>query len=184
MSRTDRQQQCIKHMKRVGKMKIFMESIGKMKILKPIPYDEKLSHFRMEDYRKIDYRNYMDTALILNDYDWMDYHLKTFFNTKDYGKLTIGFLYGGFSPCKMRVIQEIEGEKYTHNIYFDYEIFKRNIIAFMKRHIEHWDDEYVFWGLDLAIAFYNDVLENFIKCEIKEYSPDDVEKDKWFWYGC
>lgn len=71
-------------MKRVGKMKIFMENIGKMKILKPIPYDEKLSHFRMEDYRKIDYRNYMDTALILNDYDWMDYHLKTFFNTKDY----------------------------------------------------------------------------------------------------
>ncbi len=39
MSRTDRQQQCIKHMKRVGKMKIFMENIGKMKILKPIPYD-------------------------------------------------------------------------------------------------------------------------------------------------
>ena len=171
MSRTSRKQQHRKYFKR---------DINR-RPLKPIPYDDQLSHFVLSS--DTDFRDEMYTHLMLDDYDWMVYKLKTFFNTRDYGKLTIEFEYSGGGPCEMHVIQEIENKIYAHKIYFDSDIFEEHIKVFMRKHIEHWGNKQPFNGLDVAVGFYNGVLENFTKYELKKCSPDDnVYDNRYFWY--
>ena len=171
MSRTSRKQQHRKYFKR---------DINR-RPLKPIPYDDQLSHFVL--LSDTDFRDEMYTHLFLDDYDWMIYKLKTFFNTKDYGKLTIEFVYDGTTMSEMHVIQEIDNKIYAHKIDFNTRIFEKHIKEFMRKHIGHWGDKQPFNGLDVAVGFYNGVLENYTKYELKKCSPDDnVYDNKYFWY--
>ena len=83
----------------------------------------------------------------------------------------------------MHVIQEIDNKIYAHKISFDSDIFKEHIKAFMRKHIGHWGDKQPFNGLDVAIGFYNSVLDNFTTYELKKCSSDDnVYDNKYFWY--
>lgn len=135
--------------------------------LKPIPYDDELSHFDLPEYT--DFREDMNTYLRLEDCDSRVYKLKTFFHTKDYGDLDIVFEYSGGLTGEMRVVQNTGVKKYLHRISYDTDIFAKNIITFMKKHIKYWKSKYAFNGLDVAIAFYNDVLENYTGYGIEEY---------------
>ena len=77
----------------------------------------------------------------------------------------------------------IENKIYAHKISFDSDIFEEHIKVFMRKHIEHWGNKQPFNGLDVAVGFYNGVLENFTKYELKKCSPDDnVYDNKYFWY--
>ena len=159
-----------------------------MEKLKPIPYDDELSHFDLPEYR--DYREEMNTLLILDDADWMSYKLKTFFYTVDYGNLDIIFHYCGGTTSEMRVIKDTDGKNYIHRIKYDTDIFEKNIIAFMEKHINNWKSKYAFNGLDAAIAFYNDVLENYTSYDIEECPlwydilSDSVTQKKDFVTNC
>ena len=150
------------------------KNLAKMR-LKPIPYDEELSHFSIID--GMDYRDCMYTTLILDDYGWMDYRLKTFFDSNDYGDLNILFFHSGGVTSDMFVLQDMGLEKYAHRVEYDTEIFQRNIKVFMKKHMEQWDEPYAFNGLEIAVVFYNDVLEHYTKYLIRECSPDDEMND-------
>lgn len=134
--------------------------------LKPIPYDDELSHFDLPEYT--DYREDMNTYLSLEDCGRMVYKLKTFFHTKDYGDLDIVFEYNGGITGEMRVVQNTGVKKYLHRIKYDTDIFAKNIIVFIKKHIKSWKSKYAFNGLDVAIAFYNDVLENYTSYDVEE----------------
>ena len=159
-----------------------------MEKLKPIPYDDELSHFDLPEYR--DYREEMNTLLILDDADWMAYKLKTFFYTADYGNLDIIFHYYGSTTSEMRIIKDTDGKKYIHRIKYDTDIIEKNIIAFMEKHINNWKSKYAFNGLDVAIAFYNDVLENYTSYDVEECPPgydilsDSVTQKKDFVTNC
>ncbi len=101
------------------------------------------------------------THLILQDYDWMYYRLiadipvsKSMINKT----VRIEFVYSGSNQSRMFV--EIRPEDYRAEITFNSRIFEKYIKAFMTEHLEGWDDEYAFYGGDLILQFFNDVLKN------------------------
>ena len=101
----------------------------------------------------------VSTTLALNDYDWMQYILKTRLHTKDLGVLNIKFEYYGAKDSMMEVEQTLNGA--TETIVYEYasDIFKKYIICFMANHIAHWGSKYAFDGEDVILDFYNEVLE-------------------------
>lgn len=119
--------------------------------LEPIPYDEELSAFSS--------RNEMDlfsTDLVLADYDWMHYTLSSSLPTKEYGDMKIEFEYYGATISSMKV----ETEEKTYDFQFDSDLFRDHIIKFLQKHIQHWDGEHSFNGIEETVDFYNDVLTN------------------------
>ena len=150
---------------------------GSMEKLKPIPYDSKLSQFVDSEFGGEE----MSTLLVLDDYDWMVYKLKAYLRTKNYGDLDVVFEYYGSGTSEMRVVQNTGVKKHLHRIDYDTDIFEKNIIAFMEKHIKQWRSEYAFDGLDVAIAFYNEVLENCTQYDDIEECPDgyDVMADRY-----
>ncbi|MBR2142763.1 hypothetical protein [Anaerovibrio sp.] len=147
-----------------------------MEKLKPIPYDSKLSQFVDSEFGGEE----MSTLLVLDDYDWMVYKLKAYLRTKKYGDLDVVFEYYGSGTSEMRVVQNTGGKKYLHKIDYDTDIFEKHIIAFMEKHIKQWKSEYAFDGLDVAIAFYNEVLENSTQYDIEECPEGyDVMTDRY-----
>lgn len=112
------------------------------------------------DINDLIYRNdeETNTYLGLNDYDWMDYYLKTKFETKEQGILEVKFYYEGTVKSWMKVIQTKAGQKETHQFEYNTEIFQKYIELFLNRHMEMWKSRYPFYGEDIVIAFYNEVL--------------------------
>ena len=100
-------------------------------MLKQIKAEDLLFTNDIEDDRT-------NTFLKLNDYDWMEYQLKTRFRTEEQGILNVTFEYFGFTVSRMNVEQEIQNTEKTKNyIYeFDSNIFKKHIISFLNKHIE------------------------------------------------
>lgn len=101
-----------------------------------------------------------NTYLILDDYDWMNYTLTTWFKTEEMGTLTVEFNYFGFTVCIMKVEQILNGCKNRIEYEYSADIFKKHIVKFLEKHISSWYDEYAFDGEDEVIEFFNDVLEN------------------------
>ncbi len=55
---------------------------------------------------------------------------------------------------------KVETEKKIYVFDFASELFKEHIIIFLQKHIQHWDEEHAFFGIEEVINFYNDVLED------------------------
>lgn len=100
-----------------------------------------------------------NTFLNLDDYDWMNYELKTRFKTSKMGILDIKFNYFGLITSTMEVVQNKDNISKKYTFEFSTDIFKENIIKFLKAHISSWDEEYAFNGEDFVINFYNEVIE-------------------------
>ena len=105
-----------------------------------------------------------NTYLHLLDYDWMNYMLQTRFKTKEQGLLDVSFEYCGMTKSQMRVKQTYKGNTEEYVIDFPTDVFEKHIKKYMRQHIRSWNNKYAFYGGDIVIAFYNDVL-NYQKKE-------------------
>jgi len=101
-----------------------------------------------------------NTFLSLNDYDWMDYQLKTRFKTENLGILDVIFNYFGLTTSEMIVKQRIDDKEREYLFKYDTEIFKKYLIKFLKLHIESWNSTFAFYGGDIVLEFYNEVIES------------------------
>lgn len=101
-----------------------------------------------------------NTFLTLNDYDWMDYQLKTRFKTENLGILDVIFNYFGLTTSVMIVKQRIDDKEREYLFEYDTEIFKKYLIKFLNLHIESWNSTFAFYGGDIVLEFYNEVIES------------------------
>lgn len=101
----------------------------------------------------------INTFLSLNDYDWMDYQLKTRFKTENLGILDVIFHHFGLTTSVMIVKQRIDDKEKEYLFEYDTEIFKKYLIKFLNLHLESWNSEFAFYGGDIVLEFYNEVLE-------------------------
>lgn len=109
-----------------------------------------------------------NTFVKLNDYDWMDYTIRTRFKTAEQGTLDVCFEYCGCTISFMKVCQIYDGKKITYEYRYDTDLFKKYIIQFLSQHIGAWDSEYAFNGEYIVIAFFNEVIEEGTVEEMKE----------------
>lgn len=100
-----------------------------------------------------------NTYLTLNDYDWMDYHLDTRFNTDAQGILEVSFQYFGMVTSRMEV-KQTKDKKVKHLTYeFSTDIFQKHITQYLFDHIASWNSKYAFNGEEQVINFFNEILE-------------------------
>lgn len=99
------------------------------------------------------------STLILDDYDWMTYMLKTMLRSKKSGKLFLEFSYMGIVESEMIVMQEIGTCKNKYIYTFSSDIFEKYIIGYMKKHIQCWQNGNVFNAEYEVLEFYNEVIE-------------------------
>ena len=92
--------------------------------------------------------------IFLEDYDWMHYTLSSKMPTKAYGVITIEFEYDGFGRSTMKV----KTEKKIYTFRFDSKLFHKHIIIFMQKHMQQWETEKAFFGIEEVVNFYNAVL--------------------------
>lgn len=100
-----------------------------------------------------------NTFLSLDDYDWMNYRLKTRFRTSEMGILDVEFRYFGETTSRMTVKQTLNGEISEITYEYPTDIFSKNLIKFLEKHIKSWNDTYAFYGEEEVIAFFNEILE-------------------------
>lgn len=100
-----------------------------------------------------------NTYLTLDDYDWMHYRLCTRFKTEEMGVLDVEFEYLGIVSSRMNIKQTLNGE--IHEITYEYptDIFSKNLIRFLEKHIRFWNEKYAFNGEEEVIDFFNEVIE-------------------------
>lgn len=105
----------------------------------------------------------LNTSIRLEDYDWMNYVIKTKFNTLKYGVLNIKFEYIGtgssFMDVELTRYRGEEEEKYEYHYDFNTNIFVDNLKEILLGHVNSWDSEFAFSGENLMLNFYNEVLE-------------------------
>lgn len=120
--------------------------------LKKINSEDLLFTNEIEDDRT-------NTYLQLNDYDWMDYNLTTRFKTEEMGVVDVKFQYFGMTTSAMEVTQTLNDV--TEKVTYEYptEIFKRNIVKFLEKHMSFWDSKYAFNGEEDVVEFFNEVLD-------------------------
>lgn len=92
----------------------------------------------------------------------MDYRLHTIFKTKEMGILDVEFKYFGMSTSIMNVKQTLNNEVYEMTYEYSTDIFSKNLIRFLEKHIKFWNEEYAFNGEEEVIDFFNEVLEKGI----------------------
>lgn len=108
----------------------------------------------------------INTKLTLQDTDWMNYVLQAVFQTKEQGVLEVKFEFFGAVDSEMSVVR-IEGEGKRRYLYtFDSDIFEKYLIKFMTHHLAQWEKQEVFYGGDIVIEFYNEILKEgcLIEC--------------------
>lgn len=104
--------------------------------------------------------NGTNTYLSLDDYDWMNYKLRTAFQTEALGTLEVTFEYFGATTSVMTVKQRKTRNKiYIHKMEFDTDIFQKYIKRFLTEHLATWDTASAFNGKDIVIDFYNEVID-------------------------
>lgn len=121
-------------------------------ILRKIKSEELLFTGDIEDDRT-------NTYLTLADYDWMNYILKTRFSTKELGVLKIEFEYFGLVTSEMEVEQTLGEKTIVYTFEFDSDIFIKHIKDYLGKHISQWNDKYAFYGEEIVVNFYNEVIE-------------------------
>lgn len=100
------------------------------------------------------------STLTLDDYDWMQYKLEAWLPTKEQGLLHVEFQYFGAAECVMYARKMDGGAvRLDHEYHFPCDVFKQHITAYMKKHILQWDRNCVFYGGELVVRFFNDVLQ-------------------------
>lgn len=104
-------------------------------------------------------RDRINTKLTLLDTDWMKYTLETSFCSKKQGELKIRFEFYGINESEMHVTQKKQGSCHEYTYFFPSEIFEKYLSKFMQLHLQQWEKEEVFYGGDIAIEFYNEVIE-------------------------
>ena len=121
----------------------------------------EMKHIEVEDliFENMPLKDRINTKLTLLDTDWMTYTLETSFHVKMQGKLKIRFEYYRIQKSDLYVTQEKRGICHEYTYSFPSEIFEKYILKFMKRHFEQWKSKEVFYGGDIAIEFYNEVIE-------------------------
>lgn len=134
--------------------------------LTPIKYDKELSAFDLAQTDPCTDR--LITKLVLDDYDWMNYQFTVWLPTKTQGFLEAKAEYYGFTNARFLVSQKIADKKYIHEIEFDADLFVEFLKKFMAEHLKHWDNTYAFCGEEMAVEFYNKILENAVSYEIRE----------------
>lgn len=102
--------------------------------------------------------NQTNTYLTLNDYDWVDYRLQTRFVTKELGVLDVEFRYAGMVKSYMKVKQELNRKVQETTYEYPTDIFSKNIIRFLEKHIKSWNEKYAFNGEEEVIDFFNEVI--------------------------
>ena len=105
-----------------------------------------------------------NTYLTLNDYDWMNYNLSTRFKTEEMGVLEVEFEFFGFSTSQMNVKQTLNGKVYEITYEYPTDIFSKNLIKFLEKHISYWNEKYAFNGEEEVIDF--EIEKNQIKSVI------------------
>lgn len=136
-------------------------------MLKKIVSEDLLFTNEIEDDRT-------NTYVQLNDYDWMNYIIKTCFKTTELGILDVSFEYFGATFSHMEVVQTIDEKKKEYTYEYSTDIFEKYIKQFLLNHIDAWSSRYAFNGEEIVIDFYNEVLEVGVLRE--------VDKDV-AWYG-
>lgn len=136
----------------------------KNSIFRKINADDLEFTYEIEDDRT-------NTYLLLNDYDWMEYKLRTKFKTEEQGTLIVSMVYFGMTISDM-FIKKVEEGKY-YRIEFDTKIYQKYITRFLTKHIEMWNSQYAFNGEEIVIDFFNEVIENMNK--IVEIDPREFE---------
>ncbi len=127
----------------------------------PIKEEELIFSGDIEDDRT-------NTYLTLNDYDWMDYHLDTRFNTDAQGILEVSFQYFGMVTSRMEV-KQTKDNKVKHLTYeFKTDIFQKHITKFLLDHVASWNSTYAFNGEEQVIDFFNEILKVGTLIEEKE----------------
>lgn len=121
----------------------------------------ELKHIYTDDltFENKPLKDRINTKLTLQDTDWMNYVLQAVFRTKKQGVLKVKFEYSGVVDSEMRVIR-IKGKRkrrYTYS--FDSDIFEKYLVKFMTYHLEQWKKQEVFYGGDIVIEFYNEILK-------------------------
>lgn len=127
----------------------------------PIKEKELIFSGEIEDDRT-------NTYLTLNDYDWMDYHLDTRFNTNAQGILEVSFQYFGMVTSRMEV-KQTKDDKVKYLTYeFETDIFQKHITKFLLDHVASWNSTYAFNGEEQVIDFFNEILKVGTLIEEKE----------------
>lgn len=138
-----------------------------------------LKEIRAEDLifsNEIEYDR-TNTYLTLNDYDWMEYTLKTRFHTEEQGILNVEFDYFGFVFSTMKVTQ-LQNEKETiYDYSFPTDIFKKYLIQYLQKHIGSWDEQYAFNGEEEVISFFNEVLQVGTITDGVHINPKDYKQE-------
>lgn len=133
-------------------------------IFKKVNSSDLMFSYEIEDDRT-------NTYLLLNDYDWMEYKLRTRFKTEEQGTLCISMVYFGMTSCDM-FVKKVEENKF-YRVQFSTEVYKKYIIKFLTKHIQSWNDTYAFNGEDIVIEFYNEIIENMesiVEINEREYN--------------
>ena len=127
-----------------------------------------------------------NTYLTLNDYDWMNYNLSTRFKTEEMGVLEVEFEYFGIVTSQMNVKQILNGKAYEITYEYPTDVFSKNLIKFLEKHIRHWNKKYAFNGEEEVIDFFNEVLDKGTVKDVAEINKDDdrpqccIDHDKYF----
>lgn len=105
------------------------------------------------------FKDRINTELELKDYDWMCYVLSTSFRTKTQGELKVRFEYSGITKSEMYVEKHNKGacQEYTYS--FSSDIFENYLIRFMMRHLAQWEKQEVFYGGEIVLEFFNEIIE-------------------------
>lgn len=104
-------------------------------------------------------RDRINTKLTLLDTDWMSYELEASFRVKTQGELDVKFTYYGSAEAEMHVTQKNKGRSQEYTYFFSWDIFEKYILKFMALHLEQWKNEEVFYGGDIAVEFYNEIIQ-------------------------
>ena len=100
----------------------------------------------------------INTKLTLLDTDWMTYELEASFRTKTQGELNVRFTCCGVVEAEMYV-KQVSNEIYREYTYFfSSDVFEKYILKFMTHHLEQWKNKEVFYGGDIVLEFYNEVI--------------------------
>ena len=111
--------------------------------------------------------NRINTYITLDDYNWMHYKLSTCFKTEEMGVLEVEFEYFGTITSYMSVMQTLNNKIYEITYEYPTDIFSKNLIKFLEKHIRCWNEKYAFNGEEEVIDFFNEVLDKGIIRDVK-----------------
>lgn len=134
----------------------------------------------------------LNTKVILDDYEWVDYKMLAHFTTKKQGNMSVLFNFYGFKDATMFVAQTTKDWRYQmtgdeildayrmsecikdttrYRYEFPMEIFKKYMMRFLEEQLKSWDDKApAFEGAGVFLDFFNEVVENY---EPKIFNPNE-----------